>query len=200
MGCAWLIDGVLDWMSGFIDTLYTPLGTTGNYSNIALSTLYSSPIHTHKGSQPLLVLSWQRIHNSPTATAAHYEVFFSQPNSFLAIYSQLFCKLATQELDSNLILAAWDSSLYSLRAAPIENTVSSIVAYWLTAAEMCLPHRCLTSARRGPTENAACNTSSIVAWRHSVRDAFLCCMCTGHYLATAVSLPPQFLLRANTPQ
>jgi hypothetical protein len=47
--------------------------------------------------------------------------------------------------------------------------------------------------RRGPTENAACNTSSIYAWRHSVRDAILCCVCTGHYLATAVSLPPQSL-------
>jgi hypothetical protein len=51
-----------------------------------------------------------------------------------------------------------------------------------------------------PTENAACNTSSIVAWRHSVRGAFLCCVCTDHYLATAVSQPPQFLLWANSPQ
>jgi hypothetical protein len=55
-------------------------------------------------------------------------------------------------------------------------------------------------AQHGPTENAACNTSSIVAWHHSTCDAFLCCMCTSHYLATAVSLPPQFLLWANVPQ
>jgi hypothetical protein len=33
-----------------------------------------------------------------------------------------------------------------------------------------------------------------------VRDAFLCCVFTGHYLATSVSLPPQFLLWANTPK
>jgi hypothetical protein len=46
-GCAWLIHGGLDWMIGFIDILYTPLGTTGNYSAIALSTLYSSLLHTH---------------------------------------------------------------------------------------------------------------------------------------------------------
>jgi hypothetical protein len=32
-----------------------------------------------------------------------------------------------------------------------------------------------------------------------LRDGFLCCICTGHYLVTAVSLPPQFLLWANTP-
>jgi hypothetical protein len=31
-------------------------------------------------------------------------------------------------------------------------------------------------------------------------DTFLCCMCTGHYLAMAVSLLPQFLLWANMPQ
>jgi hypothetical protein len=37
-----------------------------------------------------------------------------------------------------------------------------------------------------PTKNVACNTSSIVVWRHRVRHAFLCCVCTGHYPATGL--------------
>jgi hypothetical protein len=43
---AWLIDGVLDRMIGFIDTLYTSLGTTIDYKAIAILTLYSSLLHT----------------------------------------------------------------------------------------------------------------------------------------------------------
>jgi hypothetical protein len=38
---------VLDWMIGFIDTLHTALGTTGNYSVIAdLHTLQFTVAHT----------------------------------------------------------------------------------------------------------------------------------------------------------
>jgi hypothetical protein len=37
---------VSDSMIGFIGTLYTQLGTTGNYSAIAIPTLYRSVLHT----------------------------------------------------------------------------------------------------------------------------------------------------------
>jgi hypothetical protein len=38
---------VLDWMIGFIDTLYIQHGTIGNYSAPAVSTLNISLLHTH---------------------------------------------------------------------------------------------------------------------------------------------------------
>jgi hypothetical protein len=66
-----------------------------------------------------------------------------------------------------------------------------------------------------PTENASCNTSSIVAWCHrtcigygryiatavrvTYRDSSSIVAC-GHYLGAGVSLPPQFLLCAYMPQ
>jgi hypothetical protein len=70
---------VFHWIIGFIDTLYTPLGTTGSYSAIAdLHTLQFTVTLTN------VLISWQRIHNSLTVTQITREVFFAQPNSFLA--------------------------------------------------------------------------------------------------------------------
>jgi hypothetical protein len=71
---------------GFIDTLYTSLGTTGNYGAINGLTLYRSLLHTLSVFSLLhsaLLVSWQRVGNSLTVTAAHSEVFFAQHNSFL---------------------------------------------------------------------------------------------------------------------
>jgi hypothetical protein len=79
---------VLDWLIVFSDILYIQLVTTINYSAIALSTLYSSPLHTH--TRVLSLHYWypgNRFQHS-IYTNLMLEVFFAQPNSFLAISSQ----------------------------------------------------------------------------------------------------------------
>jgi hypothetical protein len=82
----------MDWVTGFIDNLYTSLGTTCIYNATAVSTL---PQFTVKHTSALtllhspLIVSWQRIHNCLTLTAAHYEMFSAQPHSFLAIIHKL---------------------------------------------------------------------------------------------------------------
>jgi hypothetical protein len=88
------------------------------------------------------------------------------------------------------------SSLYSLGADPQKTPLSLL----LRVDSLLQRYVYCTVALLWPTENSACNTAFIDTWRHSLHDAFLCCSCTDHYLATAVSLPLQFMLRANTPQ
>jgi hypothetical protein len=95
--------------------------------------LHSSLLHTIVSS----VVSWQRIYNSLTVTAAHYEVFFSA-NSFLAIIL-----LTANSGDSLNSLSQLPEILvirvYSLRVAPTENTALSLlrsfacVGMWLTS-------------------------------------------------------------------
>jgi hypothetical protein len=68
-------------------------------------------ITSSKSSQYSQVVSWQRIHNSLTVTAAHYEVFIAQPNYFLDIFLDL-------RLTSQFYLSAGlKSSIYGLGAA-----------------------------------------------------------------------------------
>jgi hypothetical protein len=82
---------VLDWIIGFIDILYIQLGTTGNYSAIGDLTLYSSPLHTHTHTLGFSVFTSRILAtylNSLSLRITH-EVFFSQPNFFLAIILQV---------------------------------------------------------------------------------------------------------------
>jgi hypothetical protein len=75
---------------GFSDHLYTPLGTKGNYSSIAIPTLYSSLLHTLWFSVFTLHSPFPGNGFIPVSLSVQitHEVFFAQPNPFLAI-SQL---------------------------------------------------------------------------------------------------------------
>jgi hypothetical protein len=86
-GCALRMRRVLDWMIGFIAPYtFKQLGTTGNYSAIAiLHTLQFTVTPTDV--LGLLVLSWQRIHN--TLSLQLTQSLFAQPHSFLAIILRL---------------------------------------------------------------------------------------------------------------
>jgi hypothetical protein len=98
---------VLDWMIGFIDNLYTQFGTTGSYSAIAIPALYRSLLHTDTRVLGLHELYPDNIFVTVSLSLQiTHEVFFAQPNSFLAISSQLFCQL--RRLDSILFLAMRD--------------------------------------------------------------------------------------------
>jgi hypothetical protein len=122
------------------------------------------------------------------------KVFFAQPNSFLTSSSQLFCQLPNPETlsvlccNSEIQPNSNSNWVRSLGGGTNKNTASCTVACWFAGAEMCLPHICVVTRASRATENTACNTCCIVVWCHNVREAFLCCVCTGHYLATAVSL------------
>jgi hypothetical protein len=47
------------------------------------------------------------------------------------------------------------SSLYSLGAVPTENTASSVVAYWLIAADVCLPQSFVATSAELPQKTPA---------------------------------------------
>jgi hypothetical protein len=93
---AWLIDGLLDWMIGFIDTLYIQLGTTGNSSATAISALYSSPLHMHYNSQSSPVVSWQRIYKSH----CHFKSHTKSSLHLLIPFLPLICNYQFRRLDS----------------------------------------------------------------------------------------------------
>jgi hypothetical protein len=84
--CSRLTRRVLNWMVGFIDTLFTQLGTTGNYRAIAiLHALQFTVTHTLGFSvftSRILTTDLQQYDCNLKIT---HEVFFAPPNHILAV-------------------------------------------------------------------------------------------------------------------
>jgi hypothetical protein len=203
--------GWLDLLTPY--TLHLELQAVKRYCYI--HTLQFTVIHTSVLSllcSPL-VGSWQWIHNSLPVTSNHTW-------SLLCTGWFLSCQLPTPETRSILccnchLFSLIFAKLNSVLSSDFSCTRSTLYSLGVDSQKTPLPlllHvdslllRCVYStvvqqqAWCGPTEKAACNTSSVIVWHHSVHDTFLCSVCTGRYLATAVSLASQFLLWANMPQ
>jgi hypothetical protein len=101
----------------------------------------------------------------PGYTPRHWVRFSSPPTTRRATV-EVYEPASTRWSDSSCVR----SSLYRLRADP-QNTASSIIAYWFTAAEIYLPHSCVaTSATRTHTERRLqhlfyCCLTSQRTWR-----------------------------------
>jgi hypothetical protein len=155
-------------MVGFIDTIYTQLGTTDNYSAIAdLHTLQFTAakhiwvLNLHSP----LVVSWQRIYQSRCNFKSHVKSFLYnlipvlplfcnyQLNSIPLLRSSYPGRLAsrnsTQFFATELFFITplhgprGNRSLSIVGKACLQRRCIAIVACVFVAAGMCLPSRCL---------------------------------------------------------
>jgi hypothetical protein len=191
-------------MIGFISTLYTPLGTTRNYSTTAdLHTLQFTAANTN-------VLSLLFTSRFLTTNLTHWRFFSIRGHAvgrWLTLHtwthSAIFsaspcraqlstnCSLGTPELDSILILAAWDPRY---------------ISSWRTQRKprclycCVLIHCCrdMFSAQLRSNEWVTDPQRTPLGTLLQLRD--VTAYVTRSSAAMAVSLPPQFLLWANSTQ
>jgi hypothetical protein len=163
---------VFDWMIGFIDTLYTPLGTTRNYSAIATSALYNSRTSFLSLLQSPLVVFWQRIHNSLIKLKSFTKSSLQSLIPFLPLLSITYDCRHSQFSASTVISRTSLSShpscvrspLYSL-GADSQETPLPLVLGVDSLLQGCLYRTAVWQRpRHGPTKNAVSNTSSIVTY------------------------------------
>jgi hypothetical protein len=128
--------------SGWLDLLAPSTHNSVLQAITALSiiyTLYSSLLHTHKGSQSSLIVSWQRIYKSRTVAAALNIKSYLHSLIPLLLNHSIAVSRNSLNSDSNCLR----SSSYSFGADPQKTPFpkhSSIVT------DVCLPRRCIETA------------------------------------------------------
>jgi hypothetical protein len=146
----------LDWMIGFIDTLYTPLGTAGNYSAVAdLHTLHFTVAYTLVSSDFTIRILATDI--SLTVTAAHMK---SSSHSLIPFLPSLLDQSTAISRDSiphfnssASKLISWQSDVSKLNWNDLlgtdrtENTTLLLLREFISA-ETCLPNRSIATAVR----------------------------------------------------
>jgi hypothetical protein len=141
---AWLLNGFWNGRLN-LSAPYTDNSELQAITALSLNyTLYSSPLHTHYCSQSSLVVSWQRIYNSLTVTAAHIKSSWHSVIPFVPFLLN-HLRLPSPELGPVLLAASdprYVASRRTQRITPLLNN-SSVVVRVFVPAGMCLPSSCL---------------------------------------------------------